>query len=136
MKNFPKLISEKRILKITAAMAAVLLLLACVASNAESKGLGIIGGGIKGGKGYGSTIEADTMMDTIKLALEEYKIDNRMYPTTEQGLKALVKKTTVPPIPLNWRGPYLGRLPLGPEKNPFNYTCPGVYNKNGYDLSY
>ncbi len=74
-------------------------------------------------------------MDVMAAALHYYILDNRMYPTTKQGLEALLKKPTIPPIPSNWRGPYLGKIPLDPWGYPYNYVCPGVHNKNSYDLS-
>ncbi|MCS7084346.1 MAG: type II secretion system major pseudopilin GspG, partial [Aquificaceae bacterium] len=42
-------------------------------------------------------------LKAIKDALEQYKLDNGQYPTTEQGLKALVEKPTAPPSPTRWR---------------------------------
>ncbi|MBS0324363.1 MAG: type II secretion system major pseudopilin GspG [Proteobacteria bacterium] len=62
-----------------------------------------------------------TLMQTLKL----YKLDNRRYPTTEQGLEALVKKPATPPLPDNWK-PYLERLPADPWGNPYQYLNPGV----------
>ena len=78
---------------------------------------------------------AKTYMDVIAAALHYYNLDNGMYPTTKQGLEALVKKPTLPPIPSKWRGPYLGKIPLDSWGNPYNYVCPGAHNKNSYDLS-
>lgn len=85
--------------------------------------------------GEGEDIQADQMLDTISFVLEHYKLDNGMYPTTAQGLKALVTRPTVPPLPPNWRGPYLGRVPVGAGGRPYHYLCPGVIRKNGYDLT-
>ncbi|MBN1587242.1 MAG: type II secretion system major pseudopilin GspG [Candidatus Omnitrophica bacterium] len=50
--------------------------------------------------------EAD-ISGNISLALKLYEVDNGRYPTTEQGLAALIEKPSSPPIPKNWRGPYL-----------------------------
>ncbi len=49
-------------------------------------------------------------MKAIRDALEQYKLDNGFYPTTEQGIKALVEKPTTPPVPPRWRQ-YLDKLP-------------------------
>jgi general secretion pathway protein G len=49
-------------------------------------------------------------MKAIKDALEQYKLDNGFYPTTEQGLKALVEKPNTPPVPTRWRE-YLDKVP-------------------------
>ncbi|MDD5356402.1 MAG: type II secretion system major pseudopilin GspG, partial [Candidatus Omnitrophica bacterium] len=50
----------------------------------------------------------------IAIALDLYELDNGCYPTTEQGLSALVKKPSSSPMPANWRGPYLKKEPRDP----------------------
>lgn len=65
---------------------------------------------------------------TIAQALKLYKLDNRRYPTVEQGLEALVKKPTVEPLPPNWKA-YLERLPLDPWGNPYQYLNPGIHGE-------
>ncbi len=77
--------------------------------------------------------EAD-IASNIGLALKLYELDNGNYPTTEQGLKALVSKPSSSPVPTNWNGPYLERLRPDPWKNPYQYRCPGTHNPGGYDL--
>lgn len=63
----------------------------------------------------------------IKQALNLYRLDNLRYPTTEQGLQALVQKPTSGPIPTNWKaGGYLERLPKDPWGVPYQYLNPGV----------
>ncbi len=65
---------------------------------------------------------------TITQALNLYKLDNQRYPTTEQGLMALVKKPTIDPIPLNWKSEgYLDRVPKDPWGTPYQYLQPGVH---------
>lgn len=65
---------------------------------------------------------------TIVQALKLYKLDNMRYPTTEQGLQALVKKPTLEPVPQNWKaGGYLERLPKDPWGNPYRYLQPGLH---------
>ncbi len=64
-------------------------------------------------------------MKAIKDALEQYRLDNGRYPTTEQGLKALVEKPTVPPIPPRWKR-YLDSVPKDAWGNDFIYISPGV----------
>ena len=65
---------------------------------------------------------------TITQALNLYKLDNQRYPTTEQGLAALVKKPTVSPIPTNWKSEgYLNRVPKDPWGTPYQYLQPGVH---------
>lgn len=64
-------------------------------------------------------------MKAIKDALEQYKLDNGFYPTTEQGLRALVEKPTTPPVPQRWRQ-YLDKLPKDAWDRDFIYMSPGV----------
>ena len=66
---------------------------------------------------------------SIMQALKIYRIDNGVYPTTEQGLRALIAKPTVEPIPSNWRqGGYLERnaVPVDPWKREYKYLNPGL----------
>lgn len=67
---------------------------------------------------------------SIAQALKLYKLDNMRYPTTEQGLLALVKKPGTPPEPTNWKGNgYLERLPQDPWKHPYQYLQPGLHGE-------
>ena len=60
-------------------------------------------------------------------ALKLYRLDNLRYPSTEQGLAALVTRPSIPPVPPNWKpGGYLERLPRDPWGNPYQYLSPGV----------
>lgn len=64
----------------------------------------------------------------IKSALSLYKLDNFTYPSTDQGLDALVKKPAGSPQPPNWKsGGYLDRLPTDPWGHPYQYLNPGVH---------
>lgn len=64
----------------------------------------------------------------IESALKLYRLDNYRYPTTEQGLRALVKKPSIPPEPRNWKpGGYLERLPIDPWSNVYKYRNPGQH---------
>lgn len=66
----------------------------------------------------------------ITQALKLYKLDNMRYPTTEQGLQALVKKPTAAPIPENWKGNgYLEKLPKDPWGTPYQYLQPGLHGE-------
>jgi general secretion pathway protein G len=62
-----------------------------------------------------------TLMQSLKL----YRLDNRRYPTSEQGLAALVKKPEADPMPTNWKS-YVERLPQDPWGNPYQYLNPGL----------
>ncbi len=72
--------------------------------------------------------------ESIKLPLTSYRIQMGDYPSTAEGLQALV----TPPANRadQWRGPYLegGKVPLDPWGEPYGYRYPGVKNKNGYDV--
>ena len=62
---------------------------------------------------------------TIMQALKLYRLDNRRYPGTEQGLDALVRKPATAPVPDNWKS-YLEKLPLDPWGNAYLYLSPGL----------
>jgi general secretion pathway protein G len=69
---------------------------------------------------------------SLMQALKIYRIDNGMYPTTEQGLRALIAKPTTEPIPSNWRqGGYLERnaVPADPWKREYKYLNPGLHGE-------
>ncbi len=67
---------------------------------------------------------------SLMQALKLYRLDNQRYPTTEQGLQALVVRPTTAPIPLNWKaGGYLDRLPKDPWGNPYQYLNPGLHGE-------
>lgn len=59
-------------------------------------------------------------------ALKLYRLDNRRYPTADQGLDALVRKPTVEPLPGNWKA-YVDQLPLDPWGKAYLYLNPGLY---------
>jgi len=71
----------------------------------------------------------------LSVVLGLYELDNGSFPTTEQGLAALVKKPTSPPVPANWKGSYTRKVPKDPWGNPYVYVSPGVHNVGDYDLS-
>ena len=63
----------------------------------------------------------------IETALKIYRLDNYVYPTTDQGLEALVEKPTSDEPP-GWKeGGYVDRLPLDPWKQPYQYLSPGAH---------
>ena len=64
---------------------------------------------------------------TIMQALKLYRLDNQRYPTTEQGLNALVARPTDAPVPANWKpNGYLERLPKDPWDVDYQYLNPGI----------
>jgi general secretion pathway protein G len=74
-------------------------------------------------------LKARMQIESLETALKLYKLDNGMYPTTEQGLEALVSAPETAPTPRNWRrGGYLekNRVPKDPWENDFVYLSPGI----------
>lgn len=71
-------------------------------------------------------VKAKQDIRAVQSALEMYKLDNYEYPTTDQGLMALVQKPTTDPIPAHWKQ-YLDRLPVDPWDRPYQYLNPGVH---------
>lgn len=68
---------------------------------------------------------ARTDVNNLMQALKLYKLDNQRYPTSEQGLQALVAKPTVGTLPPAWKK-YLDKLPNDPWGRPYQYANPGV----------
>ena len=76
---------------------------------------------------------AKVQIRNIEGGLQLYKLDNGVYPTTEQGLKALTEKPTVGVIPKNWKlGGYLPKVPDDPWGTPYKYTSPSP--KGDYEI--
>jgi general secretion pathway protein G len=71
---------------------------------------------------------AKTDVNNVMQALKLYRLDNQRYPSSEQGLTALVNKPTASPVPPNWR-PYLEKLPADPWNQPYRYLNPGVHGE-------
>lgn len=68
-------------------------------------------------------VDIATMMQALKL----YKLDNQRYPTTEQGLNALIAKPASGPAANGWKdGGYIEKLPKDPWGNAYQYLSPGV----------
>ncbi len=73
-------------------------------------------------------VKAQQDIRVIDSALKLYKLDNHFYPSTDQGLEALVSKPTTSPEPKNWKeGGYLERLPKDPWGGAYLYLNPGVH---------
>jgi general secretion pathway protein G len=69
---------------------------------------------------------AATNMKTLGGALKMYRLDNGTYPTTQQGLKALYEKPTIPPVPTSYPAePYVDQMPEDPWGNPYVYESTG-----------
>ncbi len=97
---------------------------------------GYIGPKIMGHPEEAKRTKANLQIQAMDTALKMYKLDNGMYPSTEQGLQALVEPPATGKLPPKWReGGYLekGKVPLDPWGNNFVYLSPGL---NGdFDLT-
>lgn len=71
---------------------------------------------------------AKSDISNIMQSLKLYKLDNQRYPTTEQGLQALVTKPTTGPEARNWKN-YMEKLPEDPWHHPYQYLQPGVHGE-------
>ena len=80
-----------------------------------------------------ATAKADVQVN-IPSALKLYELDNGFFPSTEQGLQALLQKPGTQPVPENWNGPYLERKPVDPWGRPYQYLSPGTNRPHDYDL--
>ena len=71
----------------------------------------------------------------IETTLKIYRLDNYNYPTSEQGLEALVEMPTIDPIPANWKkSGYLDSVPLDPWGRPYLYLSPAEFGSGDFDL--
>ena len=80
-------------------------------------------------------VKARIQMESLETAIKLYKLDSGMYPTTEQGLQALVEQPQTGNLPKKWRkGGYLekGKVPKDPWGNEFVYLSPGAHGD--YDI--
>lgn len=105
----------------------VIALLGLLAGFALTK----VGKLLSGGQAQIAQTFVDTGLDT---PLNVYRMSVGSYPTTEQGLVALI--TAPEGTEASWGGPYIkGKsAPLDPWKHPYQYKCPGTNNTDGYDL--
>ncbi len=74
--------------------------------------------------------KAQADFKAIETALKIYRLDNYVYPTTEQGLEALVEPSSLDPEPRNFKqGGYLPELPVDPWGRPYLYLNPGEHGE-------
>jgi general secretion pathway protein G len=81
-------------------------------------------------------VQTRVQIEGLETALKLYKLDNGVYPTTEQGLQALVEEPDVENVSQNWRkGGYLekGKVPKDPWGNEYIYLAPGI--QGDYDIT-
>jgi general secretion pathway protein G len=77
---------------------------------------------------------AQSDIRAIETALDLYRLDNFKYPTTEQGLQALVRQPVDPTITNYRSGGYLKSVPIDPWNNPYQYVNPGADGRD-YDIT-
>lgn len=71
--------------------------------------------------------KAKADIGALESALELYKLDNYAYPTTDQGLEALVTKPSSDPVPANWKDGYIRKLRKDPWQRDYLYLNPGEH---------
>lgn len=92
--------------------------------------LSIVAPNIMGQQEEAALDKARLDIQQLEDAMNMYKLKNKKYPTTEQGLEALVTKTTIDPIPRRFpEGGYLKELPLDPWDNHYQLVSPGEMGK-------
>lgn len=69
----------------------------------------------------------------LSSGLDLYEMDTGSYPSSEDGLSALLKKPSNPKTAAKWKGPYIKKKPVDPWGNPYTYISPGTHG-NDYDL--
>ncbi len=91
--------------------------------------VGIVGPRVIGHSDDAKVSAAKIQIESISSALKMYKLDNGNYPSTDQGLEALVTPPQSGDIPKKWRkGGYLeGKVPKDPWMNDYVYMCPGAH---------
>ena len=95
----------------------------------------IVATNVMGSKEQASIEKASMDIKALDNALDMYKLDNHRFPTTEQGLDALVNKPTSSPEPKSCRKDgYIKDLPQDPWGNDYMYINPGTHNSSRYDL--
>lgn len=77
--------------------------------------------------GEARVVRAQQDIQGIVTALSMYRLDNFVYPSSAQGLQALVSKPNTQPEAANWKGPYLDRLPKDPWGREYLYRQPGQH---------
>lgn len=95
-----------------------------------------IGPKLMGRTEQAKAVQTRVQIESLETALKLYKLDNGIYPSTEQGLQALVEKPETGNVPRNWRSEgYLekGRVPTDAWKNEFIYLSPGIHGD--YDIT-
>lgn len=119
--NMPQSSRGFTLIEIMVVMVILGLLVAIVAPN------------IMGRSDQAKITVAETQLTNISKALDLYRLDNSHYPSTQQGLEALVSRPSGSPEPKNWNPDgYMKSVPLDPWDSEFQYVSPG--REGPYDL--
>ncbi|MBQ0747273.1 MAG: type II secretion system major pseudopilin GspG [Marinobacter sp.] len=119
--NMPQSSRGFTLIEIMVVMVILGLLVAIVAPN------------IMGRSDQAKVTVAETQLTNISKALDLYRLDNSHYPSTQQGLDALVSRPSGSPEPKNWNPDgYMKSVPLDPWGSEFQYVSPG--REGPYDL--
>ena len=111
-------------------LIALLVVIAIIATLAA-----VVAPAIFRNVGDAKTTSAKSQVDLLALALNSYRLDNDVFPTSEQGLEALRTLPVAGEPPRNWRGPYLSKVvPSDPWGRPYVYVEPGRENPSSFDL--
>lgn len=124
-RRFPGAQAGFTLIEIMVVVVIIGLLLTVVASN------------IIGQLGTAEKVKSQADIQGLETALAQYRLDNGFFPTTEQGLEALILKPTGEPVPHAWNGPYLkgqSEVPRDRWGNEYLYLSPGVHNPGSYDV--
>lgn len=107
-------------------LLVVLIILGLLAALVGPRILGRVGGA--------KQKVAKSQIAMLEAALDQYRLDMGRYPTTEEGLKALIEPPEDEEERKNWRGPYLKKkkIPKDPWGRPYQYRCPGEHGE--FDL--
>jgi len=97
--------------------------------------LGVAINKMGGALDFGKEVRVKGDIQSISNALRMYNAQNGFYPTTEQGLKALVVQPTTEPRPRQWRCAFDdAKVPRDPWDTEYSYVCPGKHNPKGFDI--
>ena len=95
-------------------------------------GMGVFG--LIGVVGDAETVKAKADVETLEMNLVRYRTTTGQYPTTEQGLEALVAKPNLEPVPESWNPLMEAKNLKDPWTRPYKYLNPGKRNPSGYDI--
>ena len=82
---------------------------------------------------FAKSVAVQADVQSVGTTLMQYEAMNGFYPTTEQGLQALVTQPESEPRPNRWHSFY-DRIPTDPWGTPYQYRCPGIKHPDKYDL--